>query len=60
MYQPGKWVPHITLAKSIPTDSLGEALDLSRAINLPFTAQIARIGVVFFDPTQTIYQVKIK
>jgi len=60
IYQPGRWVPHITLAKSISKDSLPESIELTDAINLPFSANIAQIGIIFFDPSMTIYQVDIQ
>lgn len=39
---PGRWVPHVTLARGIPPDRVGEALSLARAPHHDGTATLLR------------------
>jgi 2'-5' RNA ligase len=60
LYHPNAWVPHCTLANDLDEDSLIKALEIAIKIELPIQAEISQIGIIEFDPIQTIFQFNIK
>ena len=60
MYEPDTWVPHCTLANDLNEEELFKALALSLSIKLPIQTRISQIGIVEFDPIQTVFEVDIE
>jgi len=60
MYEPDTWVPHCTLANDLNEEELFKALALSLKINLPIQTRISQIGIVEFDPIQSVFEVDLK
>lgn len=60
LYQPGRWVPHCTLANDLNDAQLIQAVGLSLSIPLPIKSRVSQIGIVEFDPIQPIFQVNIQ
>lgn len=50
LYQPGKWVPHCTLALGIKPGQFNSAVSVCSQLHLPISVKIERIGVVEFQP----------
>lgn len=49
LYQPGRWVPHCTLALKLPRDGVQKALDHLMENTFPITGELVEIGVSEFD-----------
>ena len=60
MYQPGNWVPHLTLARDIKKQNLSLALEICMKIQLPLELKITQIGVVNFEPVKQIFEIGIE
>jgi len=41
--EPGAWTPHVTLARSVPGDRLGDAIDVVGRLDLPITFPSVRM-----------------
>lgn len=54
-YHPGTWVPHCTLAMSVPDERCADALGVVRAAPLPIQARIARPGLVDTETGETTF-----
>ncbi|MDO9547306.1 MAG: 2'-5' RNA ligase family protein [Pelolinea sp.] len=59
MYQPGKWVPHCTLARDINKKDLSAALEICIQMKLPLDLRITQIGVVEFEPITPLFEVNL-
>ncbi len=55
-YQPGKWVPHCTLALGIQPDQFNKAIKVSTQLQLPMTVNTSEIGVVEFHPMNGVFK----
>ncbi len=55
-YQPGHWVPHCSLATSIPRSRRDEALELVRAGTDPFEVTFDVADVVAFMPVEVLVE----
>ena len=60
IYEPGRWVPHCTLANDLDMNDLNQAISNSEGLIFPFQAIVSQIGVVEFDPEKVVFQVDIK
>jgi 2'-5' RNA ligase len=60
MYQPGNWIPHLTLVRDIKKKNLPAALEICMKIELPLELQITQIGVVNFEPVRQIFEIDIE
>jgi 2'-5' RNA ligase len=60
MYQPGNWVPHLTLVRDIEKKNLSTALEICMKIELPLELIITQIGVVNFEPVKQIFEIDIE
>ncbi|MCB9893378.1 MAG: 2'-5' RNA ligase family protein [Planctomycetes bacterium] len=49
LYQPGRWVPHCTLALKLPRDGVQKALELLMESTFPITGELIEIGVSEFE-----------
>ncbi|MCA8912412.1 MAG: 2'-5' RNA ligase family protein [Planctomycetes bacterium] len=49
LYQPGRWVPHCTLALKLPRDGVQKALDHLMESTFPITGELVEIGVSEFE-----------
>lgn len=53
-YQPGHWVPHVTLAQELSSEAVAEVVRRSRDSDLFGTARIVEIGIIEFPPSQPV------
>ena len=60
LYQPGKWVPHCTLALDLDQVMLEKATALCGQIELPVELHATQIGVVEFLPVTEMYHFDLK
>ena len=49
-YQPGRWVPHCTLATDLESERVTPAFEIARQIALPRPVYLERIAIVRFRP----------
>lgn len=49
-YQPGRWVPHVTMAQNVQDEMMGRAFDVMRKSFRPITGNIIEAGLVRFKP----------
>ena len=59
IYQPGKWVPHLTIARDINNHHLSSALEICMKIPLPLKMRITQMGVVSFEPIKPLFTMDI-
>ncbi|NMB60890.1 MAG: 2'-5' RNA ligase family protein [Chloroflexi bacterium] len=55
LYQPGKWVPHCTLATDFSEDKTMQVIRLCGKLQLPIDIRVASMGVVQFEPITPLY-----
>lgn len=55
LYQPGVWLPHMTLARGLPVEQVGRAIELCLADWRPLRGAIVEIGVTRFEPRERLY-----
>jgi 2'-5' RNA ligase len=60
LYQPGKWVPHCTLALDLDQEKLEEALSICSQLKLPIDLHATQIGVVEFLPVTEMVNFDLK
>ena len=60
MYQPGDWVPHLTLVRDIEKKNLPTALEICMKLELPLELKITQIGVVNFEPVKQLFEIDIE
>jgi len=60
MYQPGNWVPHITLVHDIEKNNLSIALEICMKMKLPLELKITQIGVVNIKSVKQIFEIDIE
>jgi len=60
LYQPGNWVPHCSLAVDFPPENTEPAAAICRQIALPLSIQVTSLGVIQFEPVQTLYHYAIQ
>ena len=60
IYQPGNWVPHLTLVRNIEKKYLPTALEICMKMVLPFELKITQIGVVNFEPVKQLFEIDIE
>jgi 2'-5' RNA ligase len=60
LYQPGRWVPHCTLALDLDQDTLEKATQLCSQLELPVEMHATQIGVVEFLPVTEMYHFDLK
>jgi len=60
MYQPGKWVPHCTLALNLDQNQLNKAISLCGEIELPLQMRATQIGAVQFKPVTDLFRYELK
>lgn len=60
MYQPGKWVPHCTVALDFERDKLSQIMKICIELPLPFNLQPTQVGVVGFQPITPIFDFNLK
>lgn len=53
-YLPGRWVPHVTLAKDVSQPSA--ALAAVQTLNLPAEAGLVEINLIYFRPPKVIWR----
>jgi 2'-5' RNA ligase len=49
LYQPGRWVPHCTLALKLPEDGLHRAIEILMESTFPITGELVELGVSEFE-----------
>lgn len=49
LYQPGRWVPHCTLAMKLPRDGVQKALEYLMQSTFPITGELVELGVSEFE-----------
>lgn len=49
-YRPERWVPHCTVADSVPVNGLGLVTERARQLRLPFETSLDRLALVEFRP----------
>ena len=59
MYQPGNWVPHITLVRDIEKENFSKALEICMKMPLPLELKITQIGVVNFEPVKQLFEIDL-
>ena len=59
MYQPGKWIPHLTIVRDIEEKDFPTALDICMKIQLPLELRITQIGVVSFETARSLFKMNI-
>lgn len=59
LYQPGRWVPHCSLAVNFLPEMLEKVITTCMQITLPLTIPIAALGVIQFEPVQPLYHYAI-
>ena len=59
IYQPGKWVPHLTIVRDIEKKNFSDALKICMKIHLPLKLKITQIGVVSFEPVKSLFTMNI-
>ena len=59
MYQPGNWVPHLTLVRIIEKKNLSTALEICMKLELPLELKITQIGVVNFKSVKPVFEIDI-
>ncbi len=60
LYQPGKWVPHCTLALDMDQEKLDQAVSVCSNIKLPVDLHATQIGVVEFLPVTEMFKFDLK
>jgi len=60
MYQPGNWVPHLTLVRDIKKKNLSAVLEICMKIKLPLELRITQIGIVCFKPVKQLFEINLK
>ena len=60
MYEPGNWVPHLTLVRDIEKKNLHTALEICMKMELPLELKITQIGVVNFEPVKQLFEIDIE
>jgi hypothetical protein len=53
-YRPGRWVPHVTLAKDLAEPS--QALRAVKNFNLPIPATLGEVNLIHFRPPQVLWR----
>ena len=56
LYQPGKWVPHCTLALDFNLENLPEIISRCQSLPLPLDVQAVQLGVVKFQPVRDLFK----
>ena len=59
-YQPGKWVPHCTLAFNIGGKELSKAMDIVLKQKLPLYVSTESLGVTEFYPAENAFRIPFK
>ncbi len=60
LYQPGSWVPHITLAMNLTPASLECAVSVCAALPLPLELKATQVGAVEFLPAKDLFRYSLK
>jgi 2'-5' RNA ligase len=60
MYQPGKWVPHCTLAMDMDISQLEKAISICADVQLPIEMKADEIGAVEFLPVSDYSKYNLK
>jgi len=60
MYQPGNWVPHLTLVRDIKKKNLSAILEICMKIKLPLELRITQIGIVKFKPVEQLFKIDLE
>jgi len=55
LYQPGKWVPHCSLALGYKFENQAEIFRLCQVMPLPMRVQVVQIGVVNFKTVKDLF-----
>ncbi len=55
-YQPGKWIPHCTVATNIPAENSAVALRICRQSDVFTEGTLTEICLAQFDPVQELYR----
>jgi 2'-5' RNA ligase len=55
-YEPGKWVPHCSLALGYKVENQAEIFRLCQEMPLPMNAQVIQMGVVNFKPVKDLFK----
>jgi 2'-5' RNA ligase len=58
-YQPGTWIPHVTLADDVASDAVGEGINLIAERFHPFTATLDRVDVLSFRPISLLWHTRL-
>ena len=56
LYQPGKWVPHCTLALNFRTENLPKIIHRCQSLPLPMDVNAVQLGVVEFQPVKDLFK----
>ena len=54
-YLPGRWVPHCTVATNVPSDKMGQAVDVCLRYGAFEVVDIGNLSLVEFRPVREIY-----
>jgi 2'-5' RNA ligase len=58
-YQPGAWIPHVTLADDVASDAVGKGINLIAERFHPFTATLDRVDVLSFRPISLLWHTRL-
>lgn len=58
-YSPARWMPHCTIATSIPAHGSPAILDICRSASLPLDCLVSAIGLVEFRPVTHLHMVPL-
>jgi len=59
-YQPGKWVPHCTVALDLDQEQLHEAISLCADLHFPMNLHATQVGAVEFLPMKDLFRFNLK
>lgn len=59
-YQPGSWLPHVTLGKTLSRDQMVEAFMVMQDNFQPFEASITEIGLAKVNPHEDVVRFTLK
>jgi 2'-5' RNA ligase len=59
-YDPGKWVPHLTLEFNLADDDLSLAIRIAQKLFTPISGEFTQLGVVAFRPIEYLDHFELK
>ena len=58
-YQPGSWLPHVTLGKTLTKEQMQTAFAVMQDNFQPFTATITEIGLAKVNPHEDVVRFEL-